>query len=106
MGSNDDDKLVKLEDSYSHLLLNVLLPLHKPSGMVLWRDQKPILGLYHESLVQCIGNIVKLDTSLVGKVIQYLLHPDVWPVEGGRGGSKKGSNSKVANTPKVILLLH
>ncbi len=106
--SGDNNAMsVKLKDSHHHLLLNVLLPLHKPSGMVLWRDQKPILSLYHESLVQCIGSIVQLDTSLIGKVIQYILHPDVWPLEGSNNGSVKGNNSsKMANTPKVILLLH
>ena len=93
----------KLQDAHRHLLLHILLPLHKPSGMVLWRDQKSIIGLYHKSLVQCIGCIVSFDTSLISKVIQYLLHPDVWPLEGGSGG-KKGSN--MANTPKVVLLLH
>lgn len=98
----NDDSQVQLQESHLQVLFDILLPLHKPSGMVLWRDQKPILGLYHKALVQCIGSIVSLDTSLIGKVIQYLLHPDVWPLEGGDGN--KGS--KMANTPKVVLLLH
>jgi hypothetical protein len=89
--------------SHVHLLFNVLLPLHKPSGMVLWRDQLPLIGLYHESLVKCIGCIVSLDKSLIGKVIQNLIHPDIWPFEGNDEGQKV---LKLANTPKVILLLH
>ena len=93
----------KPNQSHLHLLFHVLLPLHNPSSYVLWRDQTPIIGLYHKSLVQCIASILILDTSLIGKVIHHLLHPDVWPVEGGNG-SKKGS--KMANTPKVVLLLH
>ncbi len=100
----NDDNQVQLQESHLQVLFDILLPLHKPSGMVLWRDQKPILGLYHKTLVQCIGSIVSLDTSLIGKVIQYLLHPDVWPLEGG--GSDENKGSKMANTPKVVLLLH
>ena len=40
-----------LQESHRDLLFSLLLPLHKPSGMVLWRDQTPLLGLYHRSTV-------------------------------------------------------
>lgn len=91
-----------LAESYCHLFRNVLLPLHKPSGIILWRDQQPLLSLYHKTLVQCIGAIVTIDKNLIAEVIQYILHPDVWPFEGQRqnGGSRR------ANTPKLVLLLH
>jgi len=82
------------------LLMDILIPMHKPQGMVLWRDQTPLLELYHEALVKCVSkildnlrNIHSSDLSL-SRVIKSLLHPDVWP-EG-----------RVSNTPKRVLLLH
>jgi hypothetical protein len=87
-----------LNESYRLLMLEILLPLHKPCGMVLWRDQTPLLGLYHKPLVQCMGTILSLDLSLMDMVVKGLLHPDIWPLEGkGKG---------MANTPKLVLLLH
>jgi hypothetical protein len=62
--------------------------------MVLWRDQTPLIGLYHETLVRAMGAILSLDGTLVGPVVGALLHPDIWPLTGG------------GNTPKVVLLLH
>jgi len=35
----------QLRASHKSLLFDVILPLHRPSGMVLWRDQTPIIGL-------------------------------------------------------------
>ncbi|KAL3808335.1 hypothetical protein ACHAXA_003233 [Cyclostephanos tholiformis] len=65
-----------------------------PWGMVLWRDQTPLIGLYHETLSRNMGAILCMDRTLVGHAIGALLHPDIWPIaEGG-------------NTPKVVLLLH
>lgn len=84
----------KMRASHRRLLFDVILPMHRPSGMVLWRDQIPLIGLYHESLTKILGAFLALDRTLVGPVIGALLHPDIWPV--GEGG----------NTPKVILLLH
>jgi len=48
-GSKDDTKIAttSLQESHHQLLFEILLPLHRPSGMVLWRDQTPLLGLYH-----------------------------------------------------------
>ncbi|KAL9187078.1 hypothetical protein ACHAXT_010798 [Thalassiosira profunda] len=83
-----------LRPSHERLLFDVVVPLHRPSGMVLWRDQTPLIGLYHEALVKSIGAFVALDGSRVGPVVGALLHPEIWPdAEGG-------------NTPKVVLLLH
>eukprot|EP00978_Attheya_sp_CCMP212_P012245 scaffold30437_cov45-Attheya_sp.AAC.4 len=96
------------------LLVQVLVPLHRPSGMVLWRDQTPLLGLYHEPLVQCIGILLQQQQcQLIPLVIRHLLHPDIWPTSGnssrsnsnGTGGGGCGV-AVVANTPKVVLLLH
>ncbi|KAL7542086.1 hypothetical protein ACHAXR_011506 [Thalassiosira sp. AJA248-18] len=83
-----------LRPSHEHLLFDVLIPLHRPSGLVLWRDQTPLIGLYHEALVKSIGAFLSMDRTLAGPIIGALLHPEIWPsTEGG-------------NTPKVVLLLH
>ena len=106
------DRSSPLAPAHESLLLDVLLPLHKPSGMVLWRDQTPVLGLYHETLVRCVGAMLVRNKALIAKVIRSLLHPDIWPTEGGvqgrnRGGASGGGGvGVVANTPKVVLLLH
>jgi len=50
--------------TYSRLLHDVLLPLHKPNSMVLWRDQVPVLQLYHEPLVRCMLSLVERDALL------------------------------------------
>ena len=105
------DRSCPLGPAHESLLFDVLLPLHKPSGMVLWRDQTPVLGLYHETLVRCVGAMLVRNKSLISKVVRALLHPDIWPTEGGvqgrsRGGAGGGGMGGVANTPKVVLLLH
>ena len=83
-----------LRPSHERLLFDVIVPLHKPAGLVLWRDQTPLIGLYHETLVKTIGAFLSLDRKLIGPIVGALLHPDIWP--SGEGG----------NTPKVVLLLH
>ena len=99
--SNREDKIA-LPEAYRDLLHRILLPLHKPSGIILWRDQQPLLGLYHKTLVQCLGTIVTFDKDLIGDVIKYIIHPDVWPLEG----KKEAGGTRLANTPKLVLLLH
>ncbi|KAL7512700.1 hypothetical protein ACHAXN_009772 [Cyclotella atomus] len=83
-----------LKPSHENLLFEILIPLHRPSGMVLWRDQTALLELYHESLVKCIGVLLNMDPTIVGPVVGSLIHPDILPTEGK------------ANTPKVVLLIH
>lgn len=82
----------KLEKAHEHLLTYHLVPLHRPSSMVLWRDQTSLLELYHEPLVQCIALLLQKQPKWILKVVAALLEPDVWP----KGG----------NTPKLVLLLH
>jgi serine/threonine protein kinase len=82
----------RLEKAHEHLLTYHLVPLHRPSSMVLWRDQTSLLELYHEPLVQCIAIILQKQPMWILKVVASLLEPDVWP----KGG----------NTPKLVLLLH
>jgi len=95
-----------LGPSHQSLLFDILIPLHKPSGMVLWRDQTPVLGLFHETLVRCIGALLVRNRQLIAKVVRALLHPDIWPTEGGTKARGAGGPGVVANTPKVVLLLH
>ena len=85
-----------LRPSHERLLFDVVLPLHRPEGLVLWRDQTPLLALYHETLVAVLAAFLAIDPALVGPVVGALLRPDVWPGEGRGGG----------NTPKTVLLLH
>ena len=98
-----------LHPSHENLLFEVLIPLHRPSGMVLWRDQTPLIGLYHETLVKCIGALLIMDSALAGPVIGALIHPDIWPTEGGArtsNGAAGAMRGAAANTPKVVLLIH
>ena len=84
--------------SYRHLLFYILVPLHRPSSMVLWRDQTPILDLYHEPLVKCIAVLLNGHPEWKSPTIRALLGTDIWPhAKGGSNGS---------NTPKIVLLLH
>jgi hypothetical protein len=82
----------KVEKSHEHLLTYHLVPLHRPSSMVLWRDQTSLLELYHEPLVQCIALLLQKQPTWILKVVAALLEPEIWP----KGG----------NTPKLVLLLH
>jgi len=81
-----------LQKSHEHLLEYHLIPLHRPSSMVLWRDQTSLLELYHIPLVQCIASLLQKKPEWIPKVISALLEPEIW----NKGG----------NTPKLVLLLH
>ena len=87
------------------LILELLLPLHQPNALVLWRDQTPVLSLYHEPLTQCMATLLALPTTkqaehddhkdeedLMPLVLQALIQPDIFPMAG--------------HTNKQILLLH
>jgi len=88
------------------LLRDILIPLHLPNEMILWRDQTPILQLYHEELVRCLVALVESDhtrahfsatlhakgsTLLTEAIVEILL---LWP------------DAFNTNTPKQVLLLH
>ena len=47
------DGIAAASTTRQHVLEKVLLPLHCPNDMVLWRDQVPVLQEYHELLVRC-----------------------------------------------------
>lgn len=73
-------------------LLRLVLGLHEPNGMTLWRDQVPLLRMYHDSLVQVLARILEAGQSLLQRVVRSLL--SMWP---------RGFNT---NTPKELLFLH
>ncbi|KAG5176227.1 3-phosphoinositide-dependent protein kinase Serine/threonine protein phosphatase 2A, regulato [Tribonema minus] len=83
---------VPLSAANRALLTRVLLPLHAPNAMYEWRDQIPVLELYHEPLVYALAQFVAHDASLMVSVLDAVI--DAWP---------EGFHS---NTPKEVLLLH
>ena len=84
--------LTTIRDSYRRLLTQHLIPLHRPNGLVLWRDQTPVLQLYHESLTRSCAHILRLQPTLIPPTVLALLHKDIFPPAG--------------NTGKQVLLLH
>ena len=60
--SNVHNKLCH-QQLHLHLLMNVLLPLHSPNQMIEWRDQIPVLQLYHQSLVRCLVRLIEWDRA-------------------------------------------
>ena len=51
--------LTPLKDADRGLLERVLMPLHQPNQMVEWRDQIPVLQLYHLQLVNCVKVVIE-----------------------------------------------
>jgi Protein phosphatase 2A regulatory B subunit (B56 family) len=51
--------LVPLRDADRGLLERVLMPLHQPNQMVEWRDQIPVLQIYHPQLVDCVKALIE-----------------------------------------------
>lgn len=81
----------EIQSPHKHLLFQSLIPLHKPSSLVLWRDQTALLDLYHEPLVQCIAILLQKEPSWISPTIEALINPPIWTP---------------STTPKIILLLH
>ena len=90
---------------YGRLLHDVLLPLHKPNAMVLWRDQMPVLQVYHEPLVRCVLGLVEKDAAArqtdpsAGAKFSIL-------VQAVHGILASWPDKFETNTPKQVLLLH
>jgi len=82
-----------LTDVHSRLLLALLLPLHHNDDMYEWRDQIPVIQLYHEPLVFCLTQYLERDRGAFALPIMKELLKS-WP-EGYR-----------SNTPKEVLCLH
>ena len=51
--------LVPLREADRGLLEQVLMPLHQPNQMVEWRDQIPVLQIYHPQLVDCVKALIE-----------------------------------------------
>ena len=75
-----------LTSTHQSLLINNLLPLHQNNEMYEWRDQIPLIQLYHEPLVFCLMQYLERDQSLTVRVIDAVLK--AWP-EGYQANSPK-----------------
>lgn len=80
-----------------HALTELLLPLHAPNGMVLWRDQSPVLGLYHEPLVLALTRLLAIPRHCNGPSLLQL---------AVRGLAAQWPRGFGTNTPREVLLLH
>ena len=78
---------------HRRLLLALLLPLHHNNDMYEWRDQIPVLQLYHEPLVFCLTQYLERDRAAFALPIMKELLKS-WP-EGYQ-----------SNSPKEVLCLH
>lgn len=67
-------------------LLPLLIDLHKPDAIILWRDQTPVLDLYHEPLCQCLALLVQKNSGLISEILSTI------PITG--------------NSAKQVLILH
>ena len=43
-----------LQEAQRRLLVELLLPLHKPNEWLLWDRQQPLISMYHKELVHCL----------------------------------------------------
>lgn len=96
------------EQNMSSLLHDILLPLHAPNEMVLWRDQIPVIQTYHEPLVKCVLKLVEKDGQLRaadGPTGTLASKPSVL-VQAVLGILKMWPERFDTNTPKQVLLLH
>lgn len=92
--------------NFGRLLHDVLLPLHKPNAMVLWRDQMPVIQVYHESLVRCVlclvdRDVVARSTEPTAAATQFSIL-----VQAVLGILASWPDKFDTNTPKQVLLLH
>jgi hypothetical protein len=97
------------------LLMNVLMPLHQPNEMVEWRDQIPVLQLYHRQLLRCVQAVIEksrashnteaASTSPGCSVVSNQQQESLL-VTAVRGLLSFWPPSHSANTPKEILMMH
>ena len=90
-----------VSEPHRTVLLTTLVDLHTPNGVVLWRDQAPVLELYHEILCQCIGLVLQQDAALVEPFLtrianMLLLRTTRTTTQGGQQ----------QHSGKQVLLLH
>ena len=60
-----------------NLLTHVLMPLHQPNEMVDWREQIPVLQMYHTPLVRCLKVLIeksRMKHDLADSISRYKQH--------------------------------
>ncbi|GAX24087.1 hypothetical protein FisN_9Hh339 [Fistulifera solaris] len=75
---------------YRQLITQHLMPLHKTNAVVLWRDQTPVIELYHEALTQCLATMIQKKSDWMELIMPSLLE----------------ELALTGNTSKQVLLLH
>lgn len=75
---------------YRQLITQHLIPLHRTNAVVLWRDQTPVIELYHEALTQCLATMVQKKLDWMEMIMPALLE----------------ELALAGNTSKQVLLLH
>jgi Protein phosphatase 2A regulatory B subunit (B56 family) len=102
-------------DSCKALLMNVLMPLHQPNEMVEWRDQIPVLQLYHRQLLRCVQAVIEKSraphntvapSTSPGCTLVSNQQQESLLVTAVRGLLSFWPPSHSANTPKEILMMH
>lgn len=97
------------------VLINVLMPLHQPNEMVEWRDQIPVLQLYHRQLMRCVQAVIEKSrtsenasaaSTLPGCSVVSNQQQESLLVTAVRGLLSFWPPSHSANTPKEILMMH
>jgi hypothetical protein len=109
--SNKNNEAFDPETLYfirKEILMEILIPLHLPNEMIVWRDQIPVISLFHEDLCRCTiqliekcqrpestsssSSFIPFQGSLLTDVVKAILSN--WP------------DAYNTNTPKQVLLLH
>lgn len=75
---------------YRQLITQHLIPLHKTNAVVLWRDQTPVIELYHEALTQCLATMILKKSDWMDLIMPALLE----------------ELALAGNTSKQVLLVH
>lgn len=88
------------------IMSNILIPLHLPNEMIDWRDQLPVIQLYHESLVKCCLKLIDKDKHQSESMEIDNASNDSLFVCCFNGILNSWPTTKEANTTKEILLLH
>lgn len=81
-----------LTQEHKSLLLEVLLPLHRPNEWLQWDRQTPLISMYHKELVHCIKLYLEKQPSLSVRCLEAIC--------------THFPQDREANTPKEVLLLH
>lgn len=93
------------------LLLEILIPLHLPNEMIVWRDQVPVLQLYHEDLCRCLITLIEKskfpeETDAGSSLISFSRPQGTLLTDALKAILPLWPDSFNNNTPKQVLLLH